>query len=143
MYSKAEAYQLKKEFWTAFGKSFPRKWILYRTKIKNFSFKFSADNKSAEVGLYLEMKDPELRKLYFEKIQAVEALLKEEYLPEAIFYEDFYLESGKPISKISVTKREVSVFNKNTWTEIFEFFVQKMMAFEEFYSEFEEYLKDV
>ena len=45
MFSKQEAQQLKKEFWIAFGKSFPRKWILYDTKIKDFSFKFNADNK--------------------------------------------------------------------------------------------------
>jgi hypothetical protein len=45
MFSKQEAQQLKKEFWTAFGKSFPRKWILYDTKIKDMSFKFYADKK--------------------------------------------------------------------------------------------------
>ena len=40
MFSKQEAQELKKEFWIAFGKSFPRKWLLYDTKIKDFSFKF-------------------------------------------------------------------------------------------------------
>lgn len=57
MFSKQEAQQLKKEFWTAFGKSFPRKWILYDTKIKDLSFKFYADKKKAEVSLDIEMKD--------------------------------------------------------------------------------------
>ncbi|MEG2117840.1 MAG: DUF4268 domain-containing protein, partial [Clostridia bacterium] len=28
MFSKQEAQELKKEFWIAFGKSFPRKWLL-------------------------------------------------------------------------------------------------------------------
>ena len=50
MFSKEEAANLKKEFWTAFGKSFPKKWLLYDTKIKDFSFKFYADNKKAEVS---------------------------------------------------------------------------------------------
>jgi hypothetical protein len=40
----------------AFGKSFPRKWILYNTKIKDMAFKFSADNKKAEVSLDIEMR---------------------------------------------------------------------------------------
>ena len=40
MFSKEEAAKIKKEFWTSFGKSFPKKWILYDTKIKDFAFKF-------------------------------------------------------------------------------------------------------
>jgi hypothetical protein len=43
MFSKEEAAQLRREFWTSFGKSFPRKWMLYNTQIKDFSFKFVAD----------------------------------------------------------------------------------------------------
>ena len=34
MYSKEESSKLREEFWTSFGKSFPRKWILYRTGVK-------------------------------------------------------------------------------------------------------------
>ena len=78
MFSKQEAAQLKKEFWTAFGKAFPRKWLLYDTKIKDFSFKFSADNKKAEVSLDIEMKDELFRNAYFEKIQSLEDLLRDE-----------------------------------------------------------------
>ena len=76
MFSKEEAAQLKKEFWTAFGKSFPRKWILYDTKIKDFSFKFSADNKKSEVSLDIEMKDELFRNAYYEKIWSLETIWK-------------------------------------------------------------------
>ena len=78
MFSKQEAQLLKTEFWTAFGKSFPRKWILYDTKIKDFSFKFSADNKKAEVSIDIEMKDEIYRNAYYEKIWSLEEMLKEE-----------------------------------------------------------------
>ena len=57
MISKQEAQELKREFWTSFGKSSPRKWILYNTKIKDYNFKFSADNKSAEDSLNIELND--------------------------------------------------------------------------------------
>ena len=56
MFSKEEAAKIKKEFWTSFGKSFPKKWILYDTKIKDFAFKFYCDNKKAEVSVDIEMK---------------------------------------------------------------------------------------
>jgi len=119
MFSKQEAQQLKKEFWIAFGKSFPRKWILYDTKIKDFSFKFYADKKKAEVSIDIEMKDEIFRNAYYEKIWSLEDILK-----------DF-------------EKHNVSVFNKNTWQEIFEFFVEKMDGFERFYYEYEDFIKDV
>lgn len=142
MFSKQEAQQLKQEFWTAFGKSFPRKWLLYDTKIKDFSFKFYADNKKAEVSLDIEIKDELFRNAYYEKIWSLEHML-EEYIGE--FYKDeFYiLENGKVISRIWVSKEGVSIFNKNSWQEIFEFFVEKMEGFERFYYEYEDFIKDV
>jgi hypothetical protein len=48
MYSKQETQQLKKEFWINFSEKYPRKWVLYDTKIKDFSFKFYVDNKKAQ-----------------------------------------------------------------------------------------------
>ncbi|MDO4225593.1 MAG: DUF4268 domain-containing protein [Bergeyella zoohelcum] len=142
MFSKQEAQTIKKEFWTAFGKSFPRKWILYNTKIKDFAFKFYVDNKKAEVSIDIEMKDELFRNAYYEKIWSLEAIL-EDYVGE--FYKDeFYpLENGKIISRIWVEKPNVSIYNKATWQEIFEFFVEKMSAFEQLYLEYEDFIKDV
>jgi hypothetical protein len=142
MFSKEEAANLKKEFWIAFGKSFPRKWLLYDTKIKDFSFKFYADNKKAEVSLNIEMSDEVFRKAYFEKIQSLENLWKEE-IPELISDENFRLENGKIISKIWIEKTGVSLFNKNSWRDIFEFFVENMEKMETLFFEYEDYIKDV
>lgn len=142
MFNKQEAQQLRQEFWIAFGKSFPRKWILYDTKIKDFSFKFYADNKKAEVSLDIEMKDELFRKAYYEKMWSLEAILEEEV--EGIVKDEFYtLENEKVISRFWVTLEHVSIFNKNTWQEIFEFFVWKMEAFESVYTDYEDFIKDV
>ena len=54
LYSKAEAKKLREDFWISFGKSFPHKWTLYDTKIKDFSFKFLFDTKKARVLLAIE-----------------------------------------------------------------------------------------
>lgn len=142
MFSRQEAQQLKKEFWTAFGKSFPRKWLLYDTKIKDFSFKFNADPKRAEVSLDIEMNDEILRHAYFEKMWSLENILQEEI---GEFYKDeFYrLDNGKTIARLWVVKEGVSVFNKATWPAIFEFFVEKMSGFEQVFYDYEDYIKDV
>lgn len=142
MFSKEQAANLKKEFWTAFGKSFPRKWLLYDTKIKDLSFKFYADNKKAEVSLNIEMPDEVYRNAYFEKFESLENLWRDE-MPELIFDEYHTLDNGKIISKIWVEKFEVSQFNKNTWRGIFEFFTENMTKMETLFLEYEDYIKDV
>ena len=142
MFSKQEAQQLKKDFWIAFGKSFPRKWLLYDTKIKDFSFKFNANPKNAEVSLDIEMKDELFRNAYYNKIWSLEDLLKEEI--GEFQKEEFHpLENGKIIARIWATKENVSIYRKETWQETFEFFVEKMDGFERFYYQYEDFIKDV
>lgn len=142
MFSKEESRQLREMFWTSFGKSFPRKWILYDTKIKGFSFKFHFDTKSALVALDLE-DDLETRINSWEKLLSLKSLLKEDYLPEAIFEEEYYLDNGKEISRIYVPlEQKVSIHNKNSWQEVMVFFNTTMDKFERFFTNFEDILKD-
>jgi len=143
MYSKDEALQIKKDFWIAFAEAYPRKWLLYNTKIKDVTFKFYVDNKKAQVLLDIEPKDEEKRKIYFEKVFSLKTILLEEYLEEAIFERNYYLESGKVISRIWVEKTDISINNKNNWEAIFEFFNTNMDAFERFFYENEDYIKDL
>ena len=91
------------------------------------------------------MKDELFRNAYYEKIQSLEGLLAEEYLPETEvhFDEHYVMDNGKTISRIWVTKTDVSLYNKETWRDIFEFFVEKMSGFESFFTDFEDFIKDV
>ena len=143
MFSKEEALQIKKDFWIAFATEYPRKWLLYNTKIKDVTFKFYVDNKKAQVVLDIEPKDEEKRKIYYEKIESLKNILKEDYLENAIFERNFYLENGKIISRVWVEITGISINNKNTWNTIFDFFNKKMSAFELFFYENEDYIKDL
>lgn len=141
MFSKEESRQLRQEFWTSFGKSFPRKWILYDTKIKGLSFKFHFDTKQAFVALDLE-DDLENRINCWEKLVALKGILKNDYLPNAIFEEIHYLENGKELSRIYVPLEEnVSIHNKNTWRVVMLFFYKHMDLFEAFFEEYRTIIK--
>lgn len=143
MYSKVESLKIKKEFWVEFAEAYPRKWILYDTKIKDFTFKFYVDNKKAQVLLDIEPKEDEKRKIYFEKMESLKNILTEEYLPEVILEKNFYLETGKIISRAWVEQLNVSLNNRSTWPEIFNFFNKTMSQFELFFYEYEDYIKDL
>ena len=142
MFSKEASRNLRHEFWTSFGKSFPRKWILYNTKIKGFSFKFHFDTKSALVALDLE-DDLENRIKYWEKLQSLKSILTDNYLPEAIFEESYILDNEKEISRIYVPlEKNVSIHNKNSWQEVMIFFNKYMMLFEDFFMDYKDILED-
>lgn len=140
MFSKEEATQLREEFWISFGKSFPRKWVLYNTKIKDLSFKFYFDTKKAMVLLDIESHQ-EKRQLYYQKMVSLKSLLQEK-IPNVLFEEKFYLDNGKEISRIYVEKQNVCIHNKNTWQEAMYFLNETMLLFENFWFEYEDFIKE-
>jgi hypothetical protein len=141
MFSKEESRLIRQEFWTSFGKSFPRKWILYDTKIKDFSFKFHFDTNQALIALDVEG-DLENRIQYWEKLLAMQSIIKSDFLPEVIYEETYYLGNGKEISRIYLPlEQKVSIHNKKTWQEVMVFFNTNMILFEAFFEEYQDVIK--
>ena len=143
MYSREETQRLKREFWIAFSEKYPRKWVLYDTKIKDFSFKFYVDNKKAQVLIDIEPRNEDNRIAYFEKLEALKNILEEEFIKDLVFEKNFILENGKTISRIWVEKLGISVSNKKYWDEIFDFLNEKMHALEMFFLEYDEFIKAI
>ena len=143
MYSKQENQQLKQEFWVEFANQYPRKWILYNTKIKDLSFKFFVDNTKAQVLIDIEHRNEEKRIAYFEKFESFKTILEDDYIKNLVFNKNFTLESSKTISRIWIEKRDISVSNRIYWNEIFDFFYENMNELEMFYLEYDEIIKDI
>lgn len=142
MFSKEDSARLRKEFWTSFGKSFPRKWLLYNTKIKGFAFKFQADRKKASVCLDFEHPEEIANELLYDQLLSLKKILESEYLPEVIFDDNFELDNRKIIRRIYVPfDKKFSIHNKNTWRDCYEFYVETMTQFELFFYEYEDFIK--
>ncbi len=142
MFSKEESAKLRKEFWTSFGKSFPRKWLLYNTKIKGFAFKFQADRKKASVCLDFEHLDEVANELLYDQLLSLKTILETEYLPEVIYHDNFELDNRKIIRRIYVPfDKKFSIHNKDTWRDCFEFYVENMNQFELFFYEYEDFIR--
>ena len=143
MYSREETQKLKREFWVTFAEKYPRKWVLYDTKIKDFSFKFYVDNKKAQEIIDIEHRSDVKRIAYFEKIEALKSILEDEFLKDLVFEKEFHLENGKEISRIWVELLGVSVSNRKYWDQIFDFFFENMNTLEMFYLEYDDFIKDI
>ena len=91
----------------------------------------------------MEMKDELFRNAYFEKIWSLENILQDELKTELLKDEFYVLENGKIISRFWVEKKGISIYNKGSWQEIFDFFVENMAAFERVFYEYEDFIRDV
>ena len=99
------------------------------------------DTKSALIALDLE-DDLENRINCWEKLVALKNILLNEYLPEVIYEEEYYLENGKEISRIYLPlEKKVSIHNKNSWRDVMEFFNENMALFEAFFEEYRDIIK--
>lgn len=141
MFSKEDASKLRQEFWISYGKSFPRKWLLYNTNIKGFSFKFEASRKNAMVCLDIKHPNPMANELLFDQMLSLKNLLENE-LPKVIYDDSFVLDNGESIIRIYVPhNKKFSIYNKNTWRDCYEFFVETMNKYELFFYEYEDIIK--
>lgn len=136
MFSKEEAKKIREEFWTNFGKEYPRKWTLYDTKIKEIQLKFSFTSDAAQVSLDIFSQDEIIRAYYYDKMLSLKNILLTEYLPEALYEEYYQLPEGKIVSRIYVELKNVNVYRKADWPQVQEFLSEQMSILELFFLEY-------
>ena len=142
MFSREESKRIREEFWTGFGQKYPRKWILYDTKIKEVQLKFSFTNDFAQVSLDVSSSDDLIQQYYTEKLQSLEAILKSDYLPEASLKENYMLLEGKSVTRIYVQLDGVNIHNRDHWPVVWEFLYRNMDQLESFFTDFRDFIKD-
>src|SRR5690606_31325822 len=142
MYSKEEAFQIRKKFWTSFGRYMKLQnsasgeevnWINYKTGIKQLFFKTDVDNKSARIAIEIALKDREMQELMFEQFEEFKYLFESEMGEDWTWFRSFYEDTGKEISKIELRLEKVSIFNEETWPEIIIFLKENLIKLDEFW----------
>lgn len=147
MYSKEEAAQIRKKFWISFGQymklqsaasGMPVNWINYKTGIKEVFFKTDVDTKKARIAIEIHSKDSSLRELIFEQFEEFQPLFESQMGEEWIWWDEFYDENGKRISKIELVLEKVSVYKEEDWPKIIPFFKENLMRLDEFWEDAKE-----
>lgn len=142
MFSKEESKRIRQEFWTSFGKEYPRKWILYNTKIGEVQMKFTFNRKYAIVSIDVIDDDELIRDYYFEKLVSLKKILKSEYLPEVEYNNEYELPEGKIVGRAFVKLGNVSIHNKSDWPMVKEFLARNMALLEDFFRDFSEFIRN-
>ena len=143
MYSKQEAAQLRKEFWTAFGQYMTPvlsaegekiSWVNYKTGEKNIFFRMEADGRNAVVAIELTHADRDIQQIYYEQFLQLQKFLEEAKGEEWMWQLHTSNEYGKTVSRIFTSLQGVSIFKKQDWPALISFFKTKVMALDEFWS---------
>ena len=143
MYSRQEASQLKKEFWTIFGQYMRPvlsaegssvNWLNYKTGEKDIYFRMNADHRKANIAIELTHNDPGVQQLYFEQFVQVKPMLHAATGEEWFWQLHTYNDQGKLISLIYTALEDVSIFRKEDWPRLISFFKPRIIALDEFWS---------
>ncbi len=147
MFSKEEAYRIKKEFWISYGTYMKLQmnaegnrinWVNYKTGVKGIYFRTDVERKHAEVSIEIAHPDPSIRLMIYEQFEEYENVL-EGYLGEKwIWTKEDYDEDGKEISTIKITLDQISIFRETDWPIIISFLKQRMINLDEFWCDHQE-----
>ncbi|MFA5620046.1 MAG: DUF4268 domain-containing protein [Weeksellaceae bacterium] len=142
MFSKEEASQIRRKFWTSFGQYMKLQpldgegkvnWINYKTGIPGLEFKTDVDNKSAVVRVEINHRDLEIQALIFEQFMELKAYFEAATGDDWIWLQAIFDDNGKPVCRIEKRLENISVFNEKTWPEIITFLKENLMKMNEFW----------
>jgi len=150
LYSKEEIKKLRTDFWDGFHKfsasrrrklGKPKKWVMQNTGINAIDLKFHIDHKRASVGIDVVSKSLDKKVAYWNKFLGVQNLLNQEFEQEVIWDDMYTLDSGKDIIRIAVYKNNVDILDKSCWWEVYGFFFENMIKFENWFEEYKDILR--
>ncbi|GAB3925808.1 DUF4268 domain-containing protein [Mucilaginibacter myungsuensis] len=143
MFSKAEAAQLRQEFWTTLGRYLRPilgadgdkvNWINYKTGIKFVYFRMEAENRSARIAIEITHYDTGIQELFYEQFAELRNILNG-YLNEDWTWELHHQDlAGKIISRIYTELPKTSIYNREDWPKLISFFKPRIIALDEFWS---------
>jgi len=152
MYGKEEAYELRKLFWTSFGKFMKKhrtvgegkvNWMNYKTGIKDLYFRLEADKKTASIYVDLQMQDEDIREIYYSQFKEVKGVFESMTNTKWLWTENLINNYNVELSRISININNVNMYNKNSWDIIFKFYETHLLLLDEFWVEFKELFKQL
>lgn len=147
MYSKEESKKLRVEFWNTFGSLSKKKrrkqaWVLYNTKVKNLNLKFIAEQKYCSVVMDIEYKNENKRHQFYNNMLSLQTVFNSEFNDNLIWEKDFFIDGEKEVSRIHTDLKDVNIYRKEDWPNIFEFLFNNMTILENTFLEYKDIIDE-
>ena len=151
MFSKDEAKALRLEFWNRFKalsenerrkRGMKKEWMLKQTGVKGLSMRFDVDREHVAVGFEFYSKDKFKEALLLESFEGIRHFLEKE-LESPLIWDDAYItEEGRQCSRIYVSRKDVDIFQRKYWEEMWNFMMKNMFIMEKFFIDFKEFIEN-
>jgi hypothetical protein len=150
MYSKEYKSEMKKLFYTSFGKYMSKnksindtkiKWLNYKTNIKDLYFKIDCNENYTKILIDIQHNDDEIRNLFFAQFLELEKLFIKTMGEKWIWESEYLNFYGQKSSQISKTLKKVNIYDKKTWVSSFKFLEKRFIKIDEFWLNFYEVFK--
>lgn len=143
MYTREEASQVRRTFWTSFGQYMKPvrgaegdtvNWLNYKTGVRHLYFRLDAEKRFASVAVEISHPDPDTRLEYYRQFEAMKAVLEEVTGETWEWQPDVTDEDGRQISRIITVLDGVNVLTRDDWASIISFFKPRIVALDAFWS---------
>ena len=141
MWSKQEAKNRKRDFFTNFGiymkKYIPKyghkiRWVNYRTGLNSIRFKIEVSKKSSRVCIDIINSDKGVREVFFEQFEEFKTLISQN-MDTLIWEKQYRIDSGIYISRIYTELNGPTINMDSEWIHIYHFFEKNLIALHEFW----------
>lgn len=142
MYTRQQASEIRRNFWTRFGqymRPIPGaegeliNWLNYKTGVKHLYFRMDADRNEAGVSVEITHPDPDERKEFYKRLIAVNTIFNEITGEDWSWQETAADDHGREISRISKTLTGVNIFKTEDWPAIISFLKPRIQALDQFW----------
>ncbi|WP_346239504.1 DUF4268 domain-containing protein [Niabella insulamsoli] len=143
MYSRSEASNIRKAFWTTLGQYLkPVKnaagetinWVNYKTGVRHIYFRMDAGKRDASVAIEIKHPSADERATVFDQFVSVKKIFEGAAGPDWDWQPVFYDEDGSAGSRIFSQLEGVSVFNKENWPQIISFLKERIIHLDQFWA---------
>ena len=110
-------------------------WINYKTTLKDVYFRMDVNQKSAMISIALEHPEASIRELYFQQFLELKILLHTTMDEEWEWEEMVSTTDNKVVARIYKELPGVSVFNKEQWPDLINFFKPRIIALDRFWAD--------
>ncbi len=137
------------QFWEGFRnsiKKFPSSngrrmnWLNYPSDVKDIYIRLQCDSNGARVCMDFQQKDEGVRAIMWEQMTELKKVLEDSMKWETKWDPEKTSPEGFIYGRISWELEGKSFYKDEDWPEIFLFFIDRLIEFDEFYQEFKEIL---
>ncbi len=147
MLSKEEKKANNQSFWDGFNKEMRQiknrrnvNWLKYPTQIKHVYLRLDCSKLGAALNFDIQFKDPDIREIFWEQLLELRKVMEKETGTSGTWTRNIQAQEGFVFDRIQWIDPDLDYHDLESWSKIYAFLKERLLAFDAFYQEFKDVL---